>query len=502
MHLVKEAEEGRLDSIIEAFKKYGKQVLENPDSSERTPLIAAVQMRRIEIVEFLLKHNVNLLKLDAYGATALRYAIDNKDHDIVRLIVNKVDPKVFEKDPSVNYIPDKSLQKILKLKIRPVLTDLQARNLIGGILSKILRSPGVEKRILDEYGKEVMDKFLDYEQERCNLSKFFPVETKFINSGVYGAAYFLCLNTDCYPPLAMKIAPYPFNPNGSNYTRLPFENKIRPENVEYRVLHRLNEIFEKLKFPHVVQLYTSIVCDVREGSLLHRYLKQFENNSKALEFRERYMNRMVRITFMEYADMGSLDDYVKSTRDIAQLKQIIFQVIIIMRMIHQREPGFRHNDFHMGNLLLRTHRKDMHYRIDDNHYTIKNPGIAVLINDFDFAFLHNPKENSKYVDMEGLQYPSKYVDMFKFFNHLTSVLEKERLYNLELHKFLEFVIPPSEIRGVHHYPLHEGLGQYDVNYYSVRLTDKEIQKKYNYDPEMRYPEILLRYAFFDEFLNP
>lgn len=490
------------------FVSVSRELKTNPksinvvDISGRTPLITASQNKDLNSVRVLLDKGADYQIKDNNGRNALDYAILNKDYDIIRVLLNAL-PNVsaqkltLKKSEAEKLSKDAKLMRLLKYPSKPIpsrFTIKQAIKFLLTIKEALTIPPGFLKILETEFGKESINKFLDFLLQHCNLNHFFP-KTVFITAGSYGAAFQLCITDHCDPPLALKLVPFLTK---MDYSNLPVENPYRPENVEWLVLKQINAVFSKLDFPHVPLAYNSFICQNADSTPLRKFISKFIDEA---EIRKIYANAWFRITFMEYAESGSLDKFlkVKGNRD-RNLKHIIFQAILIMAILHSKLPGFRHNDYHMGNLLIRPNRGYVYSKLKNHGFLIRNPEVLVLINDFDFAFIKPSISNAKYDSFyqKYIPDPSPYTDMFKFFNHLLSTMGSD--IDKDAYNFAKYVIPYHELIG---HTVLDGKRTV-VSYYGLDLPVKEFEKFLRekgmyYDIKERYPERLLDHPYFDEF---
>jgi hypothetical protein len=113
-------------------------------------------------------------------------------------------------------------------------------------------------------------------------------------------------------------------------------------------------------------------------------------------------------------------------------KNYYFQILVTLMTLQKKIPSFKHNDMHLGNVIL-----DLNFKttgsIKYNTFYVPNIGLRALINDYGFANmsgLPNPKVVSKqYAGDFGIAPDShKMYDAHFFLNALY----------IELVKFPEF----------------------------------------------------------------
>lgn len=486
-------EEDLIDSVRERDIVKLDKLLTNDNSntsdiSERTLLIIATQNRDIDAVYLLLKKGGNPTIRDNDEKSAIDYAIENKDYDILRLLLNKTSREFRS---SIHEHQDPETEKLIQYPLSTIPSILSKKKLIE-FLFKIQDVLAIPQRAMEylkiEYGEETLNKFSQFLLNYCHLADFFP-RIIYLAAGVYGAAFSLCVTDVCDPPMALKIIPYKL---GSSYSGLTIHDPTRPENVEWEILKLINRLFEKLSSPPVLIAYESFMCENYKSSPFNSFLKRFINHHHIQQF---YLNNWFRLSFTEFAESGTLHDFIVESTNTQLIKSLILQCVLAMAMLLEKEPGFRHNDFHMGNLLLRKREKNIYSKFENKKYIIKSPRVQVLINDFDFAFVNPNIINAKYNFLyKHIPNPSPYSDMFKFFNHLGSSIKDKN--QPDIYNFANYVLPSSKFMG---HTASIGI-ETVVRYYALDITEAELSTIVpTFNPKERYPSKLLRHSFFDEF---
>jgi hypothetical protein len=445
------------------------------DISGKTLLIISVENRDVNSTAFLLsKRRANQQIRDDNNKTALDYAIENKDFDNFRLLVN--DLSVPEIGKLLSREKNPTVRRLLQYEPKPILSRLDVKRLIKILLAKEFFQISKKEFVYlkSEFGEETVVRFMKFLIEYCELDKFFP-KSIYLTRGVYGYAFRLCLTDDCAPPIVLKAIPYL---RGSCEPHLTVLNPRRPENIEWEILSRLNRIFATERYYSVPIAYNSFIC--KANFQIRQFLQRFINvDDKIKDYR---------MTFMEYVDRGTLKDFVVENPRYS--KPLIFQVIYAMALVLEKVPGFRHNDFHMDNLLLRTQKEFYCVNYGNIRFTIPSPKVLVLLNDFDFSFVKDESTNAKYQCLfPDLKDPTPYHDMFKFFNHLLVVVEG---LPEDVKKFAKYVVPEQLIG-------HTVEGK--VGFYNLKLTEEVLLTKYNFNAKTRYPSELLKHDIFSEFIT-
>lgn len=453
------------------------------DISGRSLLIIAVQKKDINSIKLLLAtKNINVSLKDDDNLSALDYAILEEDEEIIILLLNAA-PTHFSARTD-----NPKLLRLLNYPSRPIpdrLTSKRLINLLLNIENVFLIPADILLKLKNEFGIETVERFNDFILDICQLEKYFS-KISYLNKGAYGHTFELCITNTCDPPLVMKLVPYM---KTYAYSKLSVFDPSRPENVEWAILAIINKMFSK--FPHVPISYRSFICSNSALSPLRRFLDKFlEKEFSTID--------NFRVSFIEYAEEGSLFSFVQKKKNKHHLKHIIFQVVLVMATLLDVIPEFRHNDFHIGNLLIRRNREDIFGKYRDEEYLIEKPEIRVLINDFDFSFIKPDVINAKYDEFNpSVPNPTPYYDMFKFFNALISKIEIDS--QSDIHKFIRYVIPYDDLLGHTRYlPDKNPM----VRFFGLAVTEKLLKENnFNMDYKARYPKELLKHHFFDNFFT-
>ena len=118
-------------------------------------------------------------------------------------------------------------------------------------------------------------------------------------------------------------------------------------------------------------------------------------------------------------NMAMLDDYY--------MRIIILQVLSTLKTIHTKDPSFRHNDLHLGNILVdNSPVANKPERI--NNFVIPPIGVRVVITDFGMSIdsvTKNPYHTASYRKNYGIYAGSDYMyDTVLFLNEIYSITRK------------------------------------------------------------------------------
>lgn len=268
---------------------------------------------------------------------------------------------------------------------------------------------------------------------KYDVTKITKVE---LGRGAFGTVYKACLTKNCDPPLVVRVINY--DPD----TKYPVSS--RPENVEWKIHKELYKTLVKKNVYNITTPIFSFCCDT--SNLLSKLKEKFVTDNSI---------RYLRFTFTDMANGGSLQEFLDKNQTITDefILAIILQVLLTLCTIYKSHPNYRHNDLHIGNLLVSTKPSkeyyDLSYRINSNSYLMRSQ-FMILLNDFDYNSIYGTINNAKVADlMEDVEaIPSPYYDVHKFINSLLSLPKREILPRLSspVRKFLESIVPPF-IRG-------------------------------------------------------
>ncbi|CAE7328064.1 crt [Symbiodinium sp. CCMP2456] len=177
--LIFAAAAGNLEQVERLILKEFADV-EAKDGDGQTALIAAARAGRLKVVQRLLelRADIALNAMDASGRTALDHAVENGHKEVVAFMTADVSLLNFSQGlmPAIQRGDEKSVSLILKAAAPtdgqpwPPWADVNMRDARGqpllhagvkskrpGLLSELLRQPGLEVNSLDRYGRTALD---------------------------------------------------------------------------------------------------------------------------------------------------------------------------------------------------------------------------------------------------------------------------------------------------------------------------------------------------------
>jgi hypothetical protein len=167
-----------------------------------------------------------------------------------------------------------------------------------------------------------------------------------LGEGVEGIAFIGCLDTKCERMVVIKVA----------------RNSLKNE---YAILKKISPLSL-----HVPAAYFYVRCKNRD------------------------------MMYQEYANGGDLIGFLTKYRTVVQdvhLKTIVFQILWTLYTIQKSVPSFRHNDLHLGNVLLDFNGRaegGTKYAVGSQMYTVPSVGVRALISDFGWSDMKGAKNRN------------------------------------------------------------------------------------------------------------
>jgi len=149
-----------------------------------------------------------------------------------------------------------------------------------------------------------------------------------LGGGTQGAVYLACTSPRCDHNIVIKVSPR------DKTTRR------QSAEVEYEIQKTLYKIVQH----HIPVPYKLIEC---KGFVPASDFN--DRNTSMFDYQQQF------VMYAEYAHGGTLKEWIRklenrlTDRDLARM---IFQVLSTLRRIYLRYPEFRHNDLHLGNVLV------------------------------------------------------------------------------------------------------------------------------------------------------
>ena len=189
-------------------------------------------------------------------------------------------------------------------------------------------------------------------------------------------------------------------------------------------------------------------CRNELDELQQQVAKKEERDRKHHDVRIRDISKLT-ILGLEYCTAPTLRQWLRTNRSDQELESVLFQIIYSAECLYR--IGIRHNDLHVGNILISSSKQQtIHYRINTSQViAVPTKTSLVKIYDFDNSCGIRDKRGhlqSKFVKPEYYNYKLKY---YKYWNQygmsdndnskydtftiLSSIIEILTKYNTNLH---------------------------------------------------------------------
>jgi len=258
----------------------------------------------------------------------------------------------------------------------------------------------------------------------------------------------------------------------------------RPELYNMAMMYMCSEIVYEEKFNHFL---LPIMCfDISKDKLekiIPTLKKDFEN------LYDTDNENMYVIVSEHYFRMYTLKEYIYDNKDTItseDIKNILFQIYIILAKLNERFNKFRHNKLNLETIRLyvKSSQSDNVYKIGGNTYNLKNNKIDIKITDFDYSYNSGEymTNNNPYILLNNANIHNPYYDIHYITNliylYLKS-LKTENIYNIikNLNDLFNEIIPEKyRINKIENY---NGIDEDKfINNNDISITPFSIIKKY------------------------
>ena len=126
-----------------------------------------------------------------------------------------------------------------------------------------------------------------------------------------------------------------------------------PQNIEIKMIYLLQDFVRTKQTPHINLPILSYQCNLKDfmSKPSKEEKKVFQDKSHVDD------TNLVNILVSEWCNGGSLESYLEKNihtfnKSDVYLDVMFFQLFSLLTTIHRTYPSFRHNDLHLGNLLV------------------------------------------------------------------------------------------------------------------------------------------------------
>ena len=256
-------------------------------------------------------------------------------------------------------------------------------------------------------------------------------------------------------------------------------------------------------------------CATELDELLQRAKGKEERDRKHHDIQIRDTNNLT-VLGLEYSTAPTLRQWLQTERSDNELKSVLFQIIYTAECLYR--IGIRHNDLHVGNILISSSKqKEINYRINISQIiTVPTTNTLVKIYDFDNAcgirskneYLSNKIVKSvyynyklkyyKYWDQYGMSDSdnSKY-DTFTILSSITEILNKYGANRSLLHLIEEYYLKSEDLRNCHWKYVHRMGKKKDGSYFHESQNSSQ-PDYFPQDNELADNNSILNDKIFDE----
>ena len=318
----------------------------------------------------------------------------------------------------------------------------------------------ISKRISNV--EQMKDKYHEI-KDRCNKNNHinfrkFVIEiagkgprVKYVKSGKIDHIFKLITDNGEF---GIKMVPY------RRYGYGDIGNEKRPENVEIKIINILVDFVITRKTPHIILPILSFRTDIRpfirliKDKVIPKTAARYKNFVK--QYKEGWYCNTASILVSEWVTGDLRDLLEKKSLTTKEWIGIFFQLLSVLALIQDMYKNFRHNDLHLGNILVRkadAKIKEHEYKMFRKLYIVKNIGYHVHLWDYDSSAIHGIVDNIKvdkvWTDEFNVR-PKKnhYYDIHFFFCRL---MHHIRILGIKVPKkikqFIDRVVPKKYAPG-------------------------------------------------------
>jgi len=178
-------------------------------------------------------------------------------------------------------------------------------------------------------------------------------------------------------------------------------------NVDKIIAYLLSDLVIHKKTKNIMININNFDVKVKDLELFLRKYKDIKLDQK----------RILSVSIREhFYKLATLHEHLDQDLSVDNLKDVIFQVLNALTVIHSVYPSFRHNNLTIDNILVyRMNEKEVTYKVSDKSYLL-NTSCEVKITNFLKSNMKDYIENNG-ID-ENLKEPNKFYDLDMFLESL------------------------------------------------------------------------------------
>ena len=346
--------------------------------------------------------------------------------------------------------------------------------------------------------------------------------TYYINSGSYGHIFQHCLKEDCtfayvikvmcYMKPSRKITQLQINNDPipkSEYENAHIDNPKRPENVELKMAYILTDLVNKNYTPHIAKYVMGFRCskadlehvfDDNHNTSINKYYEEKKHISidtvldrcsdEYIVYIAEWANGGDLLTYIiqpNYFATRQVDDTKMVTLTALRLKTLLFQILYTLATIQEVYPAFRHNDLHIGNILINIvvsnpdfYRNDIDidklsyikYNFLTQVFYVPFFEFSTLLWDYDFSSIDGLVDNYKakysFNNIGISQYPNHYFDMHCCLNCIYNSLKVD--IDSDSKQFILDCIPDKLLQVQSSYTNFWRINRVDNTFYKTHIN--------------------------------
>ena len=278
-----------------------------------------------------------------------------------------------------------------------------------------------KEEIIKKINKSLKCDFLTLDM---NIKKIGEGVSNYVVSGCIGDNNIIDKDIKCKNKVAFRIM--------GISTHYPNDDQ-HPVTYEILLYEKTNKLVDQDITPHIIYLYRSMVCDYED--VLGKYEQSITYRIKD-EIRKDNISEKINIIMLEFADLGTINDFIKNKiKKLIQFKVLFFQVMSMLVTTQYHIPNFIHGDIHNNNIVIKKElfgynleelssgpKKYIRYRLFEKDFYIPWTGFSAKVFDFDLSRcdeLKNHKMNENYVKINGIT--EEYNPVFDYHLFLNSL---------------------------------------------------------------------------------
>lgn len=262
-------------------------------------------------------------------------------------------------------------------------------------------------------------------------------------------------------------------------------NNEIPQNSEIKMIYTLQELVLSKQTPHINLPIMFFQCNLKD--LLKNPSKK---EQKILKGEDHFSNTdLANVLISEWCTGGALDSYIEDhlklfSKSSIYFDVLFFQLLSMLTTIHRTYPSFRHNDLHLGNLLVeKIPPTDKYYLYQVKNitnpkkytnYVIPNLNFQIRLWDYDLSTIdtvvNNKSMTAEWGDCPYLsQQKNQFFDLVKFFFMFERDVVEE--FKLDMTRYNSLIY--EDILGGLDYDLYDSESDEEPDFNFLKTSTKD-----------------------------